>query len=72
LLAQAVIAAPLPADAVVFEAEEMRSEPPGTWQARPHFPGWYTGKPSRLQFLSGHHAGLGQAVQTVRLREPGT
>ncbi len=72
MLAQAVIAAPLPADAVVFEAEEMRSEPPGTWQARPHFPGWYTGKPSRLQFLSGHHAGLGQAVQTVRLREPGT
>ncbi len=66
-------AAPLPADAIVFEAEDMRVDGSGTWQPCPHYPSWYTGKPSKLHFLAGaRQAGLGKAEQTVRLTKVGT
>ncbi|HOG51890.1 MAG TPA: hypothetical protein PKY10_14975, partial [Lentisphaeria bacterium] len=66
------LASPLPADAIVFEAEDMRVDNSGAWQPRPHYPNWYASKPSKLHFLSGLQPGLGQAEQTVRLPEPGT
>ena len=72
VLAQVGVASPLPVDAIVFEAEAMRVDESGAWQPRPHFPNWYTGKPSKLHFLAGHHSGSGRAEHAVQLPEPGT
>ncbi|OQC17771.1 MAG: hypothetical protein BWX73_00080 [Lentisphaerae bacterium ADurb.Bin082] len=66
------LASPLPADAIVFEAEDMRVDGSGAWQAKPHYPNWYASKPSKLHFLAGSYPGLGQAEQTLRLPEAGT
>ena len=71
-LAPFCFASPLPADAIVFEAEDMRVDGSGAWQPKPHYPNWYASKPSKLHFLAGSYPGLGQAEQTVRLPEAGT
>ena len=61
---------PLPADALVIEAETFAAEN-GTWAPRDHYTGWYHGMPSGRKLLDGHRREMGDAAAVIDLPRAG-
>ena len=69
LLSGLQIFAEAPADSVIFEAESFTIS--GGWQVKPHFPNWYSDRPSGNKFLSGHTKTAGVARKNVKIAAAG-
>lgn len=68
-LAAANLYAELPKGTLLFEAESFTVN--GGWQVKPHFPSWYSDRPSGGNFLSGHTAKMGSASKSISISAPG-
>ena len=63
------IFAEAPADSIIFEAESFKVT--GDWQVKPHFPSWYSDRPSGGKFLAGHTKKSGVAKKSVKISAGG-